>query len=148
MEWLTSHNMADNKRKIVLLYTLIHDSNFDSEEEHILLTALAAADPGIILGARVWLYLRQGAILSALLLKGHGHRFSGNCFYSLQCIINVFPIIRQNAHVMWPVKRWFRFSSDGSFSFHIFFPDVQFFRPEHHWRDLSIWNVHLVHQNC
>jgi hypothetical protein len=23
-----------------------------------------------------------------------------------------------------------------------------FFRPEHHWRDLSSRNVHLVHQNC
>jgi hypothetical protein len=40
------------------------------------------------------------------------------------------------------------FSSDGSFSFHIFSLNYQLFRPEHHWRDLSSRNVHLVHQNC
>jgi hypothetical protein len=30
--------------------------------------------------------------------------------------------------------------------FHIF-SDFQLFRPEHHWRDLSSRNAHLVHQN-
>jgi hypothetical protein len=29
-----------------------------------------------------------------------------------------------------------------------FFSDFQLFRPEHHWRDLSSQNAHLVHQNC
>jgi hypothetical protein len=34
------------------------------------------------------------------------------------------------------------------FQFSHFFSDFQLFRPEHHWRDLSSRNVHLVHQNC
>jgi hypothetical protein len=38
-------------------------------------------------------------------LKGHISTYSVGNFYSLQCIINVFLIIRQNAHVIWPVKR-------------------------------------------
>jgi hypothetical protein len=37
-------------------------------------------------------------------LKGHGHRFSGFFLYSMQCIIDVFLIVRQNAHVVWPVN--------------------------------------------
>jgi hypothetical protein len=43
------------------------------------------------------------SILSDL-LKGHSHRFSKN-YNSLQCTINVFLIIRQNAYVILPVKR-------------------------------------------
>jgi hypothetical protein len=34
------------------------------------------------------------------------------------------------------------------FQFSHFFPDFQPFRPEHHWRDLSSRNAHLVHQKC
>jgi hypothetical protein len=37
-------------------------------------------------------------------LKGHNHRFS-RIFHSLQCIINVFLIIRQNARVIRQAKR-------------------------------------------
>jgi hypothetical protein len=40
------------------------------------------------------------------------------------------------------------FSSNSCFSSHFFFSDFQLFRPEHHRRDLSSWNAHLVHQNC
>jgi hypothetical protein len=38
-------------------------------------------------------------------LKGHSHKFSRFFFYSLQCIINIFLIIRQNACVIRQVKR-------------------------------------------
>jgi hypothetical protein len=40
------------------------------------------------------------------------------------------------------------FSSDSSFNFLIFVLGFQLFWPEHHWRDFSCWNAHLVHQNC
>jgi hypothetical protein len=38
------------------------------------------------------------------------------------------------------IWRFFQFS-------HFFFSDFQLFRTEHHWRDLSCRNAHLVHQN-
>jgi hypothetical protein len=38
------------------------------------------------------------------------------------------------------IRQLFQFS-------HLFFGN-QLFRPEHHWRDLSSQNAHLVHQNC
>jgi hypothetical protein len=40
---------------------------------------------------------------------------------------------------------WFSF--DGYFRFHISPPDFQLFWPEHHLRDFSSRNAHLVHQN-
>jgi hypothetical protein len=33
------------------------------------------------------------------------------------------------------------------FQFSLLFSDFQLFRPEHHWRNLSSRNAHLVHQN-
>jgi hypothetical protein len=40
-----------------------------------------------------------------MLFKGGIATDSVDNLYSLQCIINVFLDIRQNAHVIWPVKR-------------------------------------------
>jgi hypothetical protein len=43
--------------------------------------------------------------LTTCLSKRHSHRFSRIFFYSLQCIIDIFVIIRQNACVIRQVKR-------------------------------------------
>jgi hypothetical protein len=56
---------------------------------------------------------------------------------------SIIRLIWLNFTALWLVfiRRLFQFS-------HFFFLDFQHFRPEHHWRNLSSRNAHLVHQNC
>jgi hypothetical protein len=57
----------------------------------------------IIINVLVLHYNKRYGLISVL--KGHNHRFSRFFFKSLKWMINVFLIIRQNVHIIWPVKR-------------------------------------------
>jgi hypothetical protein len=102
---------------------------------------------------RVWPVSRGYAYSSTtLLLDSPVARYFGTCFRLWIWIEVNFVNLSQNKGLSpsgialsfggFGSISWYSilFSSDGSFSIHIFF-GLQ-------WRELSCWNGHLVHQNC
>jgi hypothetical protein len=99
-----------------------------------------------------WLILKFGKTFSVLALK---YEYEVNCqeksrFYKFISKRRTISLMHNS--ILRSI--WLNFMAIclvfiGSFKlFTFFFPlDFQLFRPEHHWRDLSSRNAHLVHQN-
>jgi hypothetical protein len=72
-------------------------------------------------------------------------RHAEGCWWSILTQIFTGPKFVENRLYLSELKFIWRLLQ---FSHLFFFSDFQLFRPEHHWRDWSSRNSHLVHQNC